>query len=158
MSKTLYGGCQCGAIRFSVSNLGGSSVCHCRMCQKAFGGLFAPLVSAHDGKWTRGTPNWFVSSNVAQRAFCKNCGTPLAYKTKFGLELSIGAFDEPDKVAPTKQVNVHDKLSCYDKLSSLPKKQIPSDEWLEFLNSVQSFQHPDQETKVWTPKGQNHEQ
>jgi hypothetical protein len=32
------GGCQCGAVRFRVEGaLGDASVCHCRMCQKAFG-------------------------------------------------------------------------------------------------------------------------
>ena len=40
-------GCQCGAVRFRVEGtLDDASVCHCRMCQKAFGGFYAPLVSA----------------------------------------------------------------------------------------------------------------
>ena len=42
------GGCQCGAIRFRASRFGRSSICHCRMCQKAFGGIFGALVTAHD--------------------------------------------------------------------------------------------------------------
>ncbi len=37
MAGDLTGGCQCGAVRFSVGRLGRASVCHCRMCQKAFG-------------------------------------------------------------------------------------------------------------------------
>ena len=36
------GGCQCGAVRFSVGRLGRGSICHCRMCQKAFGSFFGP--------------------------------------------------------------------------------------------------------------------
>ena len=39
----MSGGCQCGAVRFRVTSFGRSSVCHCRMCQKATGGLFAAL-------------------------------------------------------------------------------------------------------------------
>ena len=93
------GGCQCGAVRFAVGRLGRGSICHCRMCQKAFGGFFGPLVTAHDASWTRGTPKWFQSSNRARRAFCGDCGTPLAYETKYGLELAIGAFDEPSVAA-----------------------------------------------------------
>ncbi len=160
MAELLTGGCQCGALRFAVSDLGRASICHCRMCQKAFGGLFAALVSAVDARWTRGEPKWFQSSNAARRAFCSDCGTPLAYETRFGLELAVGAFDQPDRVAPHIQVNLNDKLACYDGLSTLPIKKQPSQEWSEFMDNVQSFQHPDHEIKNWTPinrtfKGQN---
>jgi len=150
MNKTLTGGCQCGSIRFATKLLGRSSICHCRMCQKAFGGLFAPLVSSHDAKWTRGEPKWFESSNVAKRAFCADCGTPLAYHTRYGLELAVGAFDQPDAVAPIIQVNLSDKLKCFDQLSSLPIKDDQSNEWLDFMAGVHSLQHPDHETENWT--------
>lgn len=42
MTETLRtGGCQCGAVRFRIhGELGRASICHCRMCQKAFGGFF----------------------------------------------------------------------------------------------------------------------
>ena len=56
------GGCQCGAVRFRVDGeLGRPSVCHCRMCQKAFAAPYAALVtvrldqlapSAGAVKWT----------------------------------------------------------------------------------------------------------
>jgi len=108
------GGCQCGAIRFRVEGqLGEASICHCRMCQKATGGLFGPYVSAAtaDLVWSRGEPRRFQSSNKVRRGFCGACGTPLAYD--FGvsaIELSIGAFDDPELAAPTIQVNPADKL------------------------------------------------
>jgi hypothetical protein len=36
---TITGGCQCGAVRYRIEgDLGRASICHCRMCQKAFGG------------------------------------------------------------------------------------------------------------------------
>ena len=66
----LTGGCQCGAVRFSAKRLGRASICHCRMCQKAFGGFFGPLVTAFDVDWTRGAPAWFQSSNKVRRGFC----------------------------------------------------------------------------------------
>jgi hypothetical protein len=43
------GGCQCGAVRFHVEGpLGDASVCHCRMCQKASGNFYLPLVSVRE--------------------------------------------------------------------------------------------------------------
>ncbi|WP_404405049.1 GFA family protein [Pelagibacterium halotolerans] len=149
MPETLTGGCQCGAVRFATKLVGRASICHCRMCQKAFGSFFGPLVSTHDGRWTRGEPKWFQSSNVARRAFCGECGTPLAYETKYGLELAIGAFDDPTKVAPAIQVNMNDKLAFFDTLTSLPIKDDPSDEWLDFMAGVHSHQHPDHDTEAW---------
>jgi hypothetical protein len=153
--RSLSGGCQCGAVRFHARLLGRPSICHCRMCQKAFGGFFGPLVSAHDGAWTRGEPKWFQSSNVARRAFCGECGTPLAYETKYGLELAIGAFDDPTAVAPVIQVNLNDKLPFFDGLTSLPVREHPSDDWLGFMAGVHSNQHPDHDTETWEPGGQS---
>jgi len=148
-SETLTGGCQCGAVRFATKLLGRPSICHCRMCQKAFGSFFGPLVSSHDGHWTRGEPKWFQSSNRARRAFCGDCGTPLAYETMYGLELAIGAFDHPARVAPVIQVNMADKLPFFDGLTSLPVKDDPSDEWLDFMAGIHSNQHPDHDTDDW---------
>ena len=57
-NKPIYsGGCQCGAVRFRVEGaMGDPSVCHCRMCQKAAGNFYLPLVAIGDATlaWTRG--------------------------------------------------------------------------------------------------------
>ena len=53
----LTGGCQCGAVRYALlSEPTNASICHCRMCQKAFGSYFAPLtgVPPKDLSWVRG--------------------------------------------------------------------------------------------------------
>ncbi|TIS81232.1 MAG: GFA family protein, partial [Mesorhizobium sp.] len=77
------GGCQCGAVRFRVEGaLGDASVCHCRMCQKASGNFYLPLVSVRGARldWTRGGPKRFRSSSAAWRGFCAECGTPLTFE------------------------------------------------------------------------------
>ena len=79
----LAGGCQCGAVRYRLmAEPTGVNVCHCRMCQKASGGPFMVFggVRLDQLVWTRGEPKVFVSSSIAERGFCSNCGTPLTYR------------------------------------------------------------------------------
>src|ERR1700761_2105366 len=77
----MTGGCQCGAVRYALYETPESTVCHCRMCQKAVGGPFAALskLKTDNLRWTRGTPARFQSSSAAERHFCADCGTPLTF-------------------------------------------------------------------------------
>ncbi len=157
MIKTHTGGCQCGAVRFRIEGaLGDASVCHCRMCQKAVGGFYAPLVSVREGSliWTRGAPSYFQSSNFARRGFCASCGTPLAYDAPDGLALAIGAFDDPSKIAPRLQWGVEGKLPYADHVPSLPSSRTEEDiKDATFLAELVSYQHPDHETEEWPVRG-----
>jgi len=150
MSNGFSGGCQCGAVRFRVGRLGRPSICHCRMCQKAFGAFYGPLVTGHEVVWTRGKPRHFQSSNLARRGFCGDCGTPLTYEYDGGVELAIGAFDDPAVAAPVIQVNEASRLPFVDDLSGLPKR-LPGTEpkWEAFQRRVISYQHPDEDTSEW---------
>lgn len=150
------GGCQCGAIRFRVDGeLGDASVCHCRMCQKAFGGFYAPLVSTKGANltWTRGTPAHFKSSNFVSRGFCDKCGTPLTYDAPDGVALAIGAFDHPEHVVPVIQFGIEGKLPYTDKIPTLPTRHTLEDiVAAPFLDKLVSHQHPDHDTKEWPPR------
>jgi hypothetical protein len=90
------GGCQCGAVRYALyAEPTNPHVCHCRMCQKAFGSYFAPLagVPLGDFAWVKGTPGIFKSSEVVERGFCRDCGTPLffRYVDKDRISVSLGS-------------------------------------------------------------------
>jgi len=157
-SAPFTGGCQCGAVRFSAGRLGHASICHCRMCQKAFGSFFGPLVGAFDVVWTRGAPKYFASSDKIQRGFCAECGTPLTYE-EIGrpddqqVEIAIGAFDDPTVVAPVVQNNPTDKLAFFDTLTELPTRTEYPAEWHHFMATLVSHQHPDHDTDTWPPQG-----
>lgn len=156
-NRPIYtGGCQCGAVRFRVEGaLGHASICHCRMCQKAFGGFYAPLVSVPAGglAWTRGEPKRFRSSNLVRRGFCPQCGTPLTYEAPDGVALAIGAFDHPEEVAPVIQFGIEAKLPYVDGLPSLPARDTASDaDAAPFLAFLVSRQHPDHDTETWPPE------
>ncbi|WP_426123335.1 GFA family protein [Pararhizobium sp. PWRC1-1] len=150
------GGCQCGAVRFRVEGaLGDASVCHCRMCQKAAGNFYLPLVSVRQAKlsWTRREPKRFQSSNAASRGFCSDCGTPLTYEAPDGLALTIAAFDRPEGIVPTIQWGIEAKLPYVDHIPQLPGEDTMADkDATSFLADLVSYQHPDRDTAEWPPK------
>ena len=145
------GGCQCGAVRFAAQRLGRASICHCRMCQKAFGSAFGPFVIVHGLTWTRGAPKHFQSSNMAKRGFCADCGTPLTYEVEGAIDIAIGALDRPAEIMPTIQLAKEVRMRWLDTLADLP---TPSDEETaelsDFYSAVRSYQHPDHDTSSWT--------
>lgn len=147
VNRAASGGCQCGAVRYRIGRLGKGSICHCRMCQKAFGGLFAALVEAYEIEWTRGERSIFQSSETNWRGFCKVCGTPLTYEFEGHIEVAIGTLDNPDIVQPEVQVNASYRRQCFAGLAALPEKppaeKVADDNWNA---SVQSNQHPDYDT------------
>jgi hypothetical protein len=155
-SAPYTGGCQCGAVRFRAADVGRPSLCHCRMCQKAFGGFYGPLVTALGLEWTRGRPKHFASSNQVRRGFCADCGTPLTYEYEGGIDLAIGAFDEPERVAPIIQLNPRDKLAFVDGIPALPTRPPGENAETEaFFTTIVSLQHPDHDTGEWcAPKEQ----
>jgi hypothetical protein len=152
--KPVTGGCQCGAVRFRAAKLGRAAICHCRMCQKAFGSFFGPLVTAFDLEWTRGAPRHFASSNRVRRGFCSDCGTPLTYEYGGPHEVAIGALDAPAQAAPVIQVNPADKLPFFDGLCALPVRADGAEPKADaFKAGIVSFQHPDHDTAVWPARG-----
>ncbi|WP_298333408.1 GFA family protein [Asticcacaulis sp.] len=147
MAEVRTGGCQCGAVRFRVEGeLGHASICHCRMCQKAYGNVFAPLVSVREATltWTKAEPKRFQSSNLVQRGFCPDCGTPLTYEAPDGVALSIAAFDDPADIAPVIQFGIEGRLPWVNGLHALPERTTLEDiEAAPFLDKLISYQHPD---------------
>lgn len=151
---TVYtGGCQCGAVRFRAEGvLKDSSICHCRMCQKAFGAYYAPLVSVRgaDFEWTRGEPKRFQSSNHVKRGFCSDCGTPLTYEAPDGIAVAAGAFDDPSALPPVIQWGTENKIGFVDRLHLLQGEETEADVTsASFIADLVSYQHPDHDTSEW---------
>jgi hypothetical protein len=148
--SVLTGGCQCGAVRFALSAPPLKvSICHCRMCQKASGAPFASLadIDRNDFAWTRGQPAAFRSSSIAERDFCRDCGTPLSFRRNDGprIEILTGAFDRPDRVVPTQQFGTESRLGWVVAIANLPSQTTLQNYGADKLNTVVSRQHPDHE-------------
>ncbi|HST93297.1 MAG TPA: GFA family protein [Microvirga sp.] len=147
-NPVMTGGCQCGAVRYALySEPTHPSICHCRMCQKAFGNYFAPLVGVpnRDLVWTTGTLSTFRSSEAVERGFCKDCGTPLTYRQIEAdrICVSIGSLDEPARVQPEIQWGIEARLPAFETLHLLPGETTESDTPPELLAKMKSRQHPD---------------
>jgi hypothetical protein len=142
------GGCQCGNVRYAITApFENPHICHCRMCQKAFGNYFAALVGTQKPalKWTKGSPSFFRSSPAAQRGFCRDCGTPLsfAYDEADRISVSIGSLDHPDAVTPENQFGAEGRLPGFAILHELPASRTEDDFPAELLPTIRSLQHPD---------------
>jgi hypothetical protein len=150
------GGCQCGAIRYALYSAPEGSVCHCRMCQKATGGLFAALakIDKADLVWTRGQPAAFRSSPAAYRDFCAACGTPLTFRFADAahMEVTIGSLDHPELAPPKLNFGAESRLPWIAELvpGKLPDKQ--TSQTGAATRDVRTRQHPDHDTPPdWQP-------
>ena len=142
------GGCQCGAVRYALyAQPTNPHVCHCRMCQKALGSYFAPFagVPLGDLAWTKGAPGAFMSSEVVERGFCRECGTPLSFRyvDKDRISISLGSLDNPSRVPPERQYGAESRLAWLDELHRLPTSRTEDDVPAERRARYRSRQHPD---------------
>jgi len=94
------GSCLCGAVTFEVNgDLAGPDACHCGMCRKHSGHIFASTdvprsaLSVHGGEHVK----WYQSSNKARRGFCGICGSSLFWdpESRDWIGVAMGAFDTP---------------------------------------------------------------
>ena len=153
---TVTGGCQCGAVRYHASAMvDNAHICHCRMCQKAVGNLFAALVAAPRDAltWTRGTPAVFKSSDQVARGFCADCGTPLFYEYLEGsrINLTMGSLDNPGQFPPHEQFGIEARVGWFGGLSMLHDAGTTEETMAGPAPAIKAsnHQHPDHDTESW---------
>ncbi|MCC6889541.1 MAG: GFA family protein [Hyphomicrobiales bacterium] len=145
----LTGGCQCGAVRYALARPPlRACICHCRMCQKASGQPFMAFATLRqeDLQWTRGAPELFRSSTLAERGFCRNCGTPLMFKFEGDeINVTIGSLDTPSAFAPAVQYGIESALTWCATLGDLPGVSTEADFGPELMARFASYQAPDRD-------------
>lgn len=131
-STNKSGGCQCRRIRYTATiDPLQAYLCHCRMCQRATGGVAAAFVGVAqaDVEWEH-EPDWYASSPIAERPFCSHCGTPLGFRFKQGstnMDLTIGSFDDPSDFVPKHHFGAESLHQAWLDTTALPR--IRSDEY-----------------------------
>jgi hypothetical protein len=143
----LTGGCQCGRVRYALYRQPTSAdICHCRMCQRALGNLFAPFtgVRLDEFAWTRGAPRTYQSSSIVERGFCGDCGTPLSFRyvERDKISVTIGSLDQPARVRPTEQVGIESRVPWLHEALALPGKRTEDDPPPGGLAALRSYQEP----------------
>ena len=126
MSKTLTGGCQCGRVRYTATIENDEAyLCHCRMCQRATGGFAASFVQVPIAaiQWQH-EPDWYQSSPIAHRPFCRTCGTPLGFaflEDDGNMDLTVGSFDDPSGFVPILHSGAESLHEAWLETSTLPR-------------------------------------
>jgi hypothetical protein len=128
------------------------------MCQKAFGAFYAPLVGGPRDTFelTRGEIALFQSSDLVERGFCRNCGTPLSFAHSGGnwISVSIGSLDDPSAFPPKDQHGTDSRIGWVNGIGGLP--DVPSIEDRHPVSAAairaSNHQHPDHDTAHWPPR------
>jgi hypothetical protein len=127
MKLTLEGGCLCGATRYRISaEPRHADYCHCRMCQRATGAPVVPwLTVASDAfAWTKDEPAVYRSSHIAERLFCRTCGTQLAFRAVAEpnhLDVTLASLDDPETVRPTHHIWTDSRIGWFEVADDLPR-------------------------------------
>lgn len=125
----MKGHCLCGAVSFESPDTKEIGACHCGFCRRWGGG---PLLAVHCGPNVKfqgaDQITVYASSDWAERAFCKQCGTHLYYKLLATGEYFVpaGAFETTD-LELASQIYVDNKPAYYSFANVTPmltEKQV----------------------------------
>lgn len=143
----MSGGCACGRVRYTVPVAADDDeayLCHCRMCQKATGSVSIAFksVKADDVRWSR-EPDWYDSSPIARRPFCRECGTSLGFRFKEGsdkMDLTVASFDDPARFRPKHHFGAESIHRAWLNTEGLPEQRTDNysklvDKWVEATGS-----------------------
>ncbi len=126
------GGCLCGAVRYTVSGpLRDVVNCHCIMCQRLHGN-FGPHSKARKVNITITEADglaWYKTSEVAQRGFCRECGSSLFWEP-FELDATgiiAGSLDSPTGLKTIGHIFVGEKADFYEIVDELQQFVASSD-------------------------------
>ncbi len=148
MTHTMTGGCQCGRIRYAVAvDDDEAYLCHCRMCQRATGGVSIALkgVRRTAVTWTSREPERYRSSPIAHRGFCGACGTPLTFEfsddNSPDMDLTVGSFDDPGRFRPVHHFAIESRHAAWLDTRHLPgirSEDNPStrDRWMRTVGKL----------------------
>lgn len=122
----LQGGCHCGSVRFEANEAPVRiALCHCGDCRRH---AAAPVVGwalfKSESLTVAGSVTTYASSADGRRQFCPRCGTGLFYRNAREapgrVDVQLAAFDDPNRLKPTVQVQAAERIAWMDELQNIP--------------------------------------
>ncbi|MCW1931160.1 GFA family protein [Pararhodobacter zhoushanensis] len=116
------GGCLCGSVRFTADlTTLAFGACHCEMCRRWTGSaLLGITVPSRNVQWEGDAQiARFQSSDWAERAHCRTCGSALFYHVTAdgphaeNLEMPIGLFDDANGLTLSNEIYIDHKPDSF---------------------------------------------
>ena len=116
------GGCICGDVRYRIaSEPTETGACHCGMCRKFSGGVYlAVKVDPGDFEVIKAEGlTLYQSSDWAERAHCKRCGSSLFYRVTIPgpmqgeCHVALGTLDDANGIPLTGEIYIDRKPDGY---------------------------------------------
>lgn len=123
----LTGGCMCGAVRFTATDVPSTAgACHCEMCRRWTGSAMVGVSVRQDNVSWDGEAQikTLQSSDWAERAWCQRCGSALYYRfTGEGplagtIQMPVGLFDDPSGFRLSHELFVDCRAGAVDLLGA----------------------------------------
>ena len=145
MADKMSGGCACGRVRYTAEiDSDEAYMCHCRMCQRATGSVSIAFRSVKEAgvEW-QGEPDWYESSPIARRPYCRECGTSLGFKfakDSENLDLTVASFDDPSRFVPKHHFGAESMHRAWINTEGLPEIRTADyqklvDKWVDATGS-----------------------
>lgn len=153
--EPIRGGCLCGAVRFEINQPPISTgYCHCRICQRFTGSAMSTwsAFAASKVHFISGEPSYFASSPIAERGFCRDCGSSLSYRlirprpTAY-VVLFTGSLDKPQDCAPAIHSGLESKVPWLEIVDNLPRTTCAESRVLQEAWSSVGLANPE----TWGP-------
>jgi hypothetical protein len=146
MADEMRGGCACGRVRYTAKiDSEDAYLCHCRICQRVTGSVSIAFkhVKIADVSW-ESPPDWYDSSPIARRPYCRECGTSLGFTFRQGsenMDLTVASFDDPSRFKPTLHFGAESMHRAWLNTEGLPEHKTTDhqplvDMWVEAAGSV----------------------
>ena len=129
--EKISGGCLCGKVRYEIIGpLFDSTHCHCSMCRRQHGAVFATYADFHadNFKWTSGEDlvRIYETPSGEGWCFCSECGSSLAGSMKGRVNsITLGTVEGDPGVRPESHIFVGSRASWHEINDNLTQY----DEW-----------------------------